>query len=340
MESHELLTGLWYDRMAADGREELLLGGDRRRECMKAVGSTLRAGYCYEAYTEIPLLGPGSLDLSVAEIGQSRKAAGAPFLLGDGFGAAEVFDYHYSHGYFSLGFEFDLSQGEPLSPAVVVFPHRGMIRDDGYWEGAFKSLVLAGRLPDFLRRVKEQPEGFRFSYYGAFRGRPSAPLRMSFKLLKDRTSEYENDPARLARRLRELGVPGIGEEAGGGFAYFVKYPGNLLLDLDLLPDGTFSGKVGLELGMDGTRIGDALPKGFFASRNPSMFTQLEKDGLIDDRWRKAAESCFAVSVDLAEEPVLVMNSIHTLKANFVYGKMGIPKLYTRVDVMKTPPGRG
>lgn len=318
LERASLITGYWYDRMAASGREALLFGSPAREQCIRAVRRTLSEGAFFGLYSEFPLLGEPFLDLSVSGSGGAEG-----FAEGDGFGYAPLFSYSHSVGIDSLGFEYDLSTGGENAPRAVMFLPRGMDGSE-YIKNCLTLMGLGDRSERVLRYIHDAP--WEFSYFGGLLNGRDRPVRIVFRLRERELSLIRADMGRFLSELSNFGYDG-GELSG--MPLLAKKAEVLSVGFDVMPDGRLSSSLGCEYGM-ARHGGDFLPDRFLQGVNAEVFSTLEEKGCIDSRWREAAKSAFACILTLPDgERVLAKHAVHTVKLRWKNGAPATPKMYTQ-----------
>lgn len=333
----KILAGYWYDRFASDGREGLLFGSDYRQLCIKAIQRTLTGQALFGLFSEFPLVGDPFLDLSAYGVSSpdldDRPSDPVAFDSGDGFGYQPLFEYCRLRSHDSLGFEFDLSKGEPLRPHAVLFPPDNLLQDEVFLGETLRLMGQGDRTPALLDKLRSAPEGWRFAYYGGYNGRPDAPLRIVFRLRGPQVFRYRDNPEALLADLAGFGYPAAGSHMLPALRILLDHTDNCKLSLDLMQDGCFGPTVGCEYGMARRTRTDFLPRGFMEGENAAFLQALEDAGHIDGRWRHAVQSAFAVLSELPEDGVTrryeQRHGVHTVKLRWRDAAMLPPKMYTQ-----------
>lgn len=333
------LTGYWYDKTAADGREALLFGKNSREKCLSAVCRTVCEHSYFGLFSEFPLAGEPFLDLSVYSIPDGSHPS-PDFINGDGFGYRPLFDYCRIRNLNSLGFEFDLSADAPANPNAVVFPPERYLQDSLFLYECLRLLGLEDRIPFLSDRLGAVPAGWTFVYFGGYNGRKGRPLRIVFRLHSHQVLRYRNDPGAFLSDLSRFGYFSACPDILPSLNILFSYAGNCKLSFDLMPDGSLGPAIGCEYGMTRRTPVDFLPDRFMQSENAAFLRALETAGFIDGRWQSAVQSAFAaVSEEYSEEAavkILQQHAVHTVKLRFCDGKTLSPKMYTQYHCSPLP----
>lgn len=324
--------GYWYDRMTLNGKESLLFGNNYRELCIKAINCTLIKDSYFGLFSEFPLIGEPFLDLSVYS---TPKEITLPiyFTDGQGFGYKELYEYQHRLGYHNLGFEFDLSKGQPFHPHVVIFPTDELLYDKEYLENCFNLMGINDRTGFLFNKIDKAIPGWKFAYFGGYNGRKDCPTRIVFRICGEQMSAYKSNMKRLFNDLKAFGYLYISDTMLLPLNILFKYTNNCKISFDLLPDGTLGSTMGFEYGVTLKKHSDFLPNAFWQTDNAQFLQEIEESNLIDNRWRDVVPTAFAVKSSYVDDnqklvEVIQNHAIHTVKFRWREGEFLAPKMYT------------
>ncbi len=142
---------------------------------------------------------------------------------------------------------------------------------------------------DFARRMSAI---WPLSFFGMFRGRPGAPLRVCGYLHRGETSAC-TDPRHVARRFDEMGFSSYDERMLQQVAHIAAAAPDLMdFQLDVYPDGSLGNIFALDV-----QFGIKQPKDvraeFDDGSGARVMKLLQDWGVADDRWKLAGDLAFA-----------------------------------------------
>ena len=264
---------------ADDGRGPVLLGEgvDRARELARPF---LIGARFPETYLELPLTGEPFMDVTLLleELEPGARVA-SPLADGThealGLYARWLKDYHD----ISCGYELDCHDSATRSAALHFQPraHHELVRP------FCAALGEPERAELYLAQDARMPHGWPLSFFGLFRGRAQAPLRVCGYLDKEEQQACVRDPERLGRALERAGLGDFGSEPLAQAACVLALaPDYVDFQLDVLPDGSLGDSFAFDVHFDRMRSSEVRAAFADGSARP-LVEQLKAWGIADDR---------------------------------------------------------
>lgn len=315
---------------ADDGRGPALFGDSLQRARTEAPPFLVGRRFP-SVYLEHPLIGDPFLDVTVLyndlEPGtrvSSDMAAGAEGLLA--WFAEER--PRFPDKDLCCGFELDTK--DPRLPAAGVhlqpYSHTELV-------GPFCEAVgEPGRASLYLETARRMPKEWSLSFFGMFRGRPEAPLRVCGYLGPGEIKRCAADPRHLARRFDEIGFGAYDDAMLAQVAGFMATATKSAdFQFDVFPDGTLGDVFAVDLQF-GIEKPEAVRASFESGPAAATLGLLEEWGAADGRWRLAGDSAFARALPMEDgggRPVLYAFTLmpHWVKARWAAGRLQPSKLY-------------
>lgn len=274
---------------ADDGRGPLLFGDSLER--VRETLPPFMVGYAFPSvYLEFPLVGSPFLDATVLygalEPGtriDSTTAAGTEGMLA--WFARETLP----SANICCGYELDTKR-PVLTPAAVHFQPRThtelvapFCEAVGEPERAKLYLDLAARMPD----------GWPLSFFGLFRGRPDAPLRVCGYLDQRERHACAADHDHLAAAFDHIGFAAYDNAMlRQATALLTLAPDTVDFQFDIYPDGHLSHTFAFDVRF-GIKRPESVRNAFANGPSGRVMRQLEAWGVADERWRHAVDAVFA-----------------------------------------------
>lgn len=280
-------------RMADEGRDEALLGG-----CASRVRQVVRPYMIGERfpsiYLEFPLIGDPFLDVTIlynvlaeGDVVADPAAEGTESMLA----WYESLDEHLEDGT-CCGYELD-THLERLPPAAVHF-------QPGSQHELVEPFCAAVGEPEraqlFHAQHSKMPEGWGLSFFGMFRGRPQAPLRVCGYLSQEARERCAGSPQELRRALDHAGFSAYNEALLKQASELLSHaPGTVDYQMDVYPDGTLGDTFAFDLQF-GIAQPELVHEAFASGKAGEVMAWLEAHGIADARWRQAIDATFARAV--------------------------------------------
>ena len=315
-------------QLADDGRREALLG-DAVDRAGTACAPFIVGDIFPDVYLEFPLIGEPFLDVTLLYDGitpgtrvESEAAAGTGAIL-DWFASVRA-----EHRDVSFGFELDTSKPE-LPQAAVHFQPRTHI------ELVNPFCVLVGepeRARLYLDLAARMPEGWPLSFFGMFRGRPDAPLRVCGYLSDGEKRACINDPSHLAAIFDAVGFSAYDDDMlAEAQAVAAAAPGSIDFQFDIYPDGRLGDTFAFDIQFEIERP-EVVRASFESGPVSKVMGVLEGLGAVDARWHLAAGAAFARALPMEKDDGTVAPYSFTLipqwmKARWRNGAIQPSKLY-------------
>ena len=311
-----------------EGRADTLFGDSPQRAC-DAVPPFLVGESFPSIYLEHPLAGDPFLDATILlgpiEPGTriSSPAAGEHAAMLDWYAGARE-----EHDDVACGFEVDTSARELPTSAIHFQPrtHADLVRP-------FCEAVGEPQAADlYLSQDARMPDGWPLSFFGMFRGRPDAPLRVCGYMGGDERKACAADPKHLATALDAAGFTAYdGAMLEQACALMEVAPVAIDFQLDVFPDGSLGPTFAIDVQF-GIEQPEAVQASFEDGPGAAVMSLLEKWGAADGRWRQAAQSAFARALpveldngDTGRYSFVLMPQ--WAKARWTNGKLQPAKLY-------------
>lgn len=287
--SHSVAYQVLVLQAADEGRGPVLFGESVAR-ALDAPLPFLVSEEFPSIYLEHPLIGEPFLDVTVLYGKAARGTRIASPAAGD---HAAVFDWFAEmcerYEDISFGFELDIKE-EPLPAAAIHFQPRKQVElvrpfceNVGEPARADLYLDLAGRMP----------EGWPLSFFGLFRGRPGAPLRVCGYLAHAEQEACGRDPSRLATAFESIGFHAYDDAMLDQVAALMAAaPGSVDFQFDVYPDGELGSVFAIDAQF-GIEQPEAVRATFETGPGADVMGLLQGWGAADGRWKLAIESAFA-----------------------------------------------
>ena len=313
---------------ADEGRGPILFGESLAR-ARAAVLPFLIGSEFPSVYLEHPLSGEPFLDVTMlySDLKSGTRvespAAGEHGAMLDWF--ATVCGEHPD---VCCGFELDTHK-EELPTAAVHFQPRANI---DLVRPFCEAVGEPERAELYLDRAARMPEGWPLSFFGMFRGRPEAPLRVCGYLEKDEKKRCAEDRGHLAHAFDEIGFAAYDDAMLVQIATLMAAaPDAVDFQLDVYPDGSLSSTFAIDAQF-GIEQPEAVRETFSSGSAARVMGLLESWGAADDRWRLGAEAAFARALPVERDDGEIGRFAFTLmpqwvKARWIDGALQPSKLY-------------
>lgn len=317
---------------ADEGRGQLLFGESAQR-AREEVPPFLVGKSFPSVYLEHPLIGSPFLDVTVllSELEPGTRvdspAAGEHAALLDWYAGVRA-----AHHEVSCGFELDTEEPD-LPKAAVHFQPRT------HTELVEPFCTIVGE-PDrarlYLDLAERMPAGWPLSFFGMFRGRKSAPLRVCGYLDYEKKRVCGEDPSYLAEVFRTIGFTAYDSAMLQQVSTLMAIaPGQIDFQFDIYPDGSLGSVFAIDMQFDIERPETVRSK-FEGGPGSRVMHALEDYGVADKRWEQAVQSVFARAIPVETETGELGKFAFTLmpqwvKARWADGVLQPSKLYHLVN---------
>ena len=326
--SNELACRTLFLQAADNGRGPALFGSGKDRAC-EAIIPFLKGVPFPEMYLEFPLAGDPFLDVTVlyGEIKtgtrfDSPAAAGTEGII-DWFA-----DAHAACSEICFGYELDTKESSSTPAAVHFQPRRHsdlvlpFCRALGREDAALLYVDLAARMP----------EGWPLSFFGLFRGRADAPLRVCGYMDDSEKKRCMENPARLDTVFRTVGFKAYDDLMLSRIAAaLAAAPVMVDFQFDIFPDGTLGSTFALDIGFR-TEQSETIRSSFLDGPFAEVMNLFESWGVADSRWKLVSDISLTRSVPVEDEEgrtrlfALVLQP-HWIKIRWTDGVLRPSKMY-------------
>lgn len=315
-------------QLADEGRGPILFGDDvaRARDLVRPfiVGKQPPT-----AYFEFPLIGDPFLDVTLlygalepSTVIDSPAAAGTEEAMAWASQAAR------KHDSITFGYELDTSK-DVLPPAAMHFQpreHTELVRPfcERLGEPERADLYL-----DFAERV---PQGWGPSFFGLFRGRPAAPLRVCGYLGDEVVSACIDEPGYLAEVFDQVGFTAYDSAMVDQARELLRRaPSAVDYQFDIYPDGRLGNAFAFDLQFN-TEVVEAARASLTEGPGARVLNHLESLGVADERWYLIADTVFARGVPTLNDDGSVSDYSFTvmpgwMKTRWIDGVLQPAKFY-------------
>ena len=313
---------------ADDGRGPLLFGESVER-AREEVPPFLLGKSFPSVYLEHPLLGSPFLDVTVLlnELEPGTRvdspAAGEHAAMLDWFAGVRA-----AHREVSCGFELDTKEASLPEAAIHFQPrtHTELV------EPFCEAVGEPDRARLYLDLVERMPAGWPLSFFGMFRGRKAAPLRVCGYLDFSEKRFCSEDPSHLAEVFGTIGFAAYDRAMLQQVSTLMATaPGQIDFQFDVYPDGSLGSTFAIDMQFDIDQPGAVRAK-FEDGAGSRVMRILEEYGAADRRWECAIESVFARAIPVETETGELGKFAFTLmpqwvKARWTDGALQPAKLY-------------
>lgn len=283
---------------ADEGRGPILFGEslDRARE---EVPPFLVGERFPDVYLEHPLIGEPFVDVTVL-LGEVEPGTRVASPLAGEHGA--MLDWYAEtrreQDGITCGFEIDTKQAEPPVAAVHFQPrmHRECVRP------FCDAIGEPERAPLYLGLDRRMPSGWPLSFFGLFRGRAAAPLRVCGYLGRAEIHACAKDPLKVAQAFDAIGFAAYDSVMLTQVsALMAAAPGTVDFQFDVYPDGSLGSTFAIDVRFD-IQQPQIVRASFESGPCARVMGLLEGWGVADERWRLGGQAAFAraVPVELAD----------------------------------------
>lgn len=313
---------------ADDGRGPVLFGESLAR-ARREVRAFMVGSKFPDVYFEFPLVGDPFLDVTVL-YGELEPGTHIESMAADDSDAMLAWcgSKKKEFGDISFGFELD-TKCEELPRAAIHFQPRTHVElvepfCEIVGEPAYAQL--------YLETARRMPEGWPLSFFGMFRGRPGAPLRICGYLDVAERDRCANDPCALARAFDAIGFSAYDDVMLQQVSQLMrKAPGSVDFQFDVYPDGTMGDVFAIDLNFD-IEQPEAVQGSYATGPAAQVMGQLESWGAADQRWRMGGDAAFArsIPVELDDGGIGLFSFTlmpHWAKARWTKGVLQPSKLY-------------
>jgi len=287
-----------YKKVAAEGREDALLGTDSFKKAVETLERYALTGVSMAIYDfEFPFTGEPRMDLLVGYTCGNLSAPvrfageGGPSLQRFFDGCAEASGWEK----FDCGYSFDLSAAPNgvSSPGLYILPPPETPVAD-YVPEFLEIAGFGDRIRSAVTALANVPKAWLPHYVGVMAGRPKTPIRLGFSLSRKDSLYYSDHPEDFLRDLEayiKIQFPASGREmlsvlADGGFVCDLQF--------DLWQDGMIGDGLGVSVNFGFNELDPRKSAGFLENGpGGGMMRRIETMGLADARWRKMDSACYA-----------------------------------------------
>lgn len=279
---------------AADNGRGPMLFGDGKDLAVTAARPFMVGRRFPSVYLEFPLTGKPFLDVTVlyneVEPGlhiESDGARGADGMLDWFSGIASEYEE------VSCGFELDTC--DPTRVAALHFQpraHKALVRP--FCESVGEP--QAARL--YLELVERMPEGWPLSFFGMFRGRPGAPLRVCGYLDNEEKDRCAHDRACLSSAFEQIGFVAYDDAMLCQVSELMATaPSSVDFQFDVYPDTSIGSTFAIDVQFKIAQAKDVISS-FESGPASRVMSLLETWGVADERWRLCVEATFARGINV------------------------------------------
>ena len=231
-------------------------------------------------YIEFPLIGKPFLDATILynDIESGTRitsiAAGDCNTLLDWY--AEV-RKKYQH--ISFGFELDTDAPENTQAAIHFQPRKSIELVEPFC----KIIGEEDRGKLYLEAAKNMPDGWPLSFFGIFRGRNNAPLRVCGYLNDEIASDASKDPTKIKSDFDKIGFKDYDNRMLEQISkiMLLSYRG-MDFQFDIYPDGSFGDTFALDVQLK-ERSSKHISKAFENGVSAELMNILKSWGIADER---------------------------------------------------------
>ncbi|MBQ9059331.1 MAG: hypothetical protein IJ125_09125 [Atopobiaceae bacterium] len=313
---------------AEDGRGPVLFG-DSLSRAREAVSPFLVGEPFPSIYLEHPLMDEPFLDVMVlygeVEKGTriSSPAAGEHAAMFDWYAQAKQ---EYTD--ITCGFELDTKE-RVLPTSALHF----QLREHYELVLPFcESIGEPERAKLFLDMAHRMPPGWELSFFGLFRGRPSAPMRVCGYLNVKEQRACAHNSGKLTELFDTVDFSAYNECMIEQLSTLLAAaPGPVDFQFDVYPDGSLSDVFAIDIQFEIKRP-QAVLVSFTEGKAGEVMRLFEQWGAADNRWKMAIESAFARAISVELDKEAMRRYAFTLmpqwaKARWIGAELQAAKLY-------------
>ena len=309
-----------------DGRGQLLFGESINR-AKRLLPDYLVGKRFPTIYLEFPLTGESFLDASV---GYKAFPAGDGIRAPSAEGTQEMLDWFSrtapAFPGIGCGYELDLKHKDPAKAGILFQPnrHRELVlpfcRTLGEDDKARLYLDTADRLP----------AAWKPSYFGLFRGRPDAPLRIGGYLSDREMAACIKDPGRILSVFDRIGFQAYHSEMLRQLSELMAaVPDCLDFQFDVFPDGTFGDTFSLDVCFPFVQP-EEMPAYLREGEAAKLMKLLTDWKIADTRLVPALEMAFAGAIPVNDDLYVYFLQPSWLKVRWIQGTLQPAKFYVLI----------
>ena len=310
-------------KASGDGRGQLLFGESINR-AKRLLPDYLVGNKFPPIYLEFPLAGEPFLD---ATVGYKAFPAGGEIRAPSAEGTQEMLDWFSgtapSFPGIICGYELDLKHKDPAKAGIHFQPnrHRKLVLP------FCRTLGEEDKAQLYLNTAYRLPATWKPSYFGLFRGRPDAPLRIGGYLSKRETNACIKDPGRIQNVFDRIGFRAYHSEMLLQLSELMAAaPDYLDFQFDVFPDGMFGDAFSLEVCFPFVQPKEmaAYLRNCKAEKFMNLLTGWK---VADTRLVPALKMAFAGKIPVNETLYAYSVLPHWLKVRWIQGTLQPAKLY-------------
>lgn len=313
---------------ADDGRGEVLFGESLQRARAFALPFLISETFP-SVYLEFPLTGAPFLDVTVLYNAISR---GQRVSSGIAPGSDALLDWfagvYESHDCICFGFEIDTKHEDVPQAAVHFQPrvHTELVEPFCAAAGEAERAAL------YLDLAKRMPEGWPLSFFGMFLGRPGSPLRVCGYHSGGERRVCAESASHIADVFDSIGFSAYDDVMLRQVSELMALaPGGTDFQFDVYPDGSLGSTFAIDIQFEIEQPRD-VQASFGEGPASRLMRYLQARGVVDDRYRLAADAAFARALPMQDDKGALVTFAFTLmpqwvKVRWVDGVMQPSKLY-------------
>ena len=231
-------------------------------------------------YLEFPLIGKPFLDATILynDIESGTRidsvTAGDCSALLDWYSQIRKKNQHIS-----FGFEIDTNASENTQAAIHFQPRKSIELVEPFC----KIIGEENRGKLYLEAAKKMPDGWLLSFFGIFRGRNNAPLRVCGYMDDKITSDVSEDPMKIKAVFDNIGFKDYDNQMLEQISkiMLLSYRG-IDFQFDIYPDGSFGDTFALDVELK-ERASKHISKAFENGVSAELMNILKSWGIADER---------------------------------------------------------
>ncbi|MBR4571680.1 MAG: hypothetical protein IKO19_13560 [Candidatus Riflebacteria bacterium] len=264
---------------ASEGRGPKLFGEDVLRLSEKITPFLIGPSFP-NIYLEFPLIGKPFLDATILYNDIESGTRIISTVAGD---CSTLLDWYAEvrkkHQNISFGFELDTDAPENTQAAIHFQPRRSVELVEPFC----KIIGEEERGKLYLEVLKKMPAGWPLSFFGIFRGRKNAPLRVCGYIDDNIASDVSKEPMKIKAVFDKIGFKDYDNHMLEQISKIIllSYRG-IDFQFDVYPDGSFGDTFALDVELK-ERASKHISKAFENGVSAELMNILKSWGIADER---------------------------------------------------------
>ena len=264
---------------ASKGRGAALFGNDHLRLSEKIAPFLIGCSFP-DIYLEFPLIGTPFLDATILYNDIESRTRIQSVIAGDCGALLDWYsEEHKKHQDISLGFELDTNAPKNIQAAIHFQPRKSIELVEPF----LKKIGEEARAKIYLETNKKMPHGWPLSFFGIFRGRKNAPLRVCGYISEKAQAVGAKDTMEIKAIFDKVGFTDYNSLMLEQISKIMSLNYNGIdFQFDIYPDGSFGDTFALDVELR-EKSSEQIHKAFANGVSAKLVDILKSWNIADER---------------------------------------------------------